>query len=74
MSDKVFEMAMDNAKKLGKCLGAMIWVIREGNLNDTDWRSLSRIWISVSTDSEWNKSDFEYIRGEAIRRGVDIGE
>ena len=74
MEDKVFDIAMDNAKKLGKCLGAMIWVIRNGELNNNDWRSLSRTWISVSVNSEWNKSDFEYIRDEAIRRGVDIGE
>ena len=74
IDDKIFDIAMDNAKKLGKCLGAMIWIIRNGELNNNDWKSLSRTWISVSADSEWNKSDFEYIRGEAIRRGVDIGE
>jgi hypothetical protein len=73
MSDTTFDLAMENAKKLGSCLGAMIWVIRNGELNNSDWKSLSRVWVNVSMDSEWNKSDFEYIRAEAIRRGVDIG-
>jgi hypothetical protein len=73
VSDKVFDMALDNAKKLGKCLGAMIYLIRNGNLNNNEWETLARTWISVSDTSPWNEDDFVYIRGEAIRRGVDIG-
>ena len=42
MNDKVFDMALDNAKKLGKCLGAMIYLIRNGNLNNNEWEALSR--------------------------------
>jgi hypothetical protein len=73
VSDKVFDMALDNAKKLGKCLGAMIYLIRNGNLNNNEWEALARTWISVSDTSPWNEDDFVYIRKEAIRRGVDIG-
>ena len=73
VSDKVFDMALDNAKKLGQCLGAMMWIIRHGKLSNDDWRSLSRTWISVADKTPFSEDDFAYIRKEAIRRGVDIG-
>jgi hypothetical protein len=74
MNNSAFDMAMSNAKKLGRCMGAMMWIIRHGKLNNSDWGSLSRTWISVAVENEWNKDDINYIREEAIRRGVDIGE
>jgi len=74
MSDSTFDMAMSNAKKLGRCLGTMVWVIRYGELNNNDWKSLARTYVGVSDENEWNQDDITYIRGEAIRRGVDIGE
>jgi len=74
MSDKTFDMAMDNAKKLGQCLGAMWWAIRYGELNDSDWKSLSRTYVNVIGElDEYHKSDITWIREEVVRRGVDIG-
>jgi len=75
MEDKIFDIAMDNAKKLGKCLGAMIWVIRNGELNNNDWKSLSRTYVNVVGElDEYHKNDIIWIHEEASRRGVHIGE
>jgi hypothetical protein len=74
MSNSTFDMAISNAKKLGRCLGTMVWVIRYGELNNSDWKLLARTYVGVSDENEWNQDEFDYIREEAIRRGVDIGE
>ena len=75
MSDSIYDMAMNNAKKLGQCLGAMWWAIRNGDLNDSDWKSLSRTYVGVVGElDEYHKNDITWIHEEASRRGVHIGE
>jgi uncharacterized protein YdgA (DUF945 family) len=73
MYDTTFDMAMSNAKKLGRCLGIMAWVLRYGELNDNAWKSLVRVYVDVEEEDRWNKDDLDYIREEAVRRGIDIG-
>jgi len=73
MYDTTFDMAMSNAKKLGRCLVIMAWVLRYGELNDNAWKSLVRVYVDVEEEDRWNKDDLDYIREEAVRRGIDIG-
>ena len=73
MSKTIYDIAMDNAKALGKLQGAVMWTIRYGDLSDNDWRYLSRIYCEVVGDEEFNTNDVTWIREEAARRGVDIG-
>ena len=73
MSDTIFDMAVNNAKKLGECLGAMWWVIRNGDLNNSNWKSISRTYINVVGEDEYHQSHLVWIRDEAVRRGVNIG-
>jgi hypothetical protein len=74
MSEVIAELMMDNARKLGKCLGVMKFLIEHGDMTDFDWRQLSRAYVSVSCDDPHSQDSVEWIRGEASRRGVDIGE
>ena len=51
MSKTIYEIAMDNAKALGKLQGAVMWTIRYGDLSDNDWKYLSRIYCEVASVS-----------------------
>lgn len=73
MSKTIYEIAMDNAKALGKLQGAVIWTLRYGDLSDNDWKYLSRIYCEVVGDEEFSTNDVTWVREEASRRGVDIG-
>jgi hypothetical protein len=73
MSKSVYDIALDNAKALGKLQGAVMWTIRYGNLSDNDWKYLSRIYCEVAIDDDYRGNDIVWVREEAIRRGVDIG-
>ena len=73
MSKTVYDIAMDNAKALGKLQGAVMWTLRWGNLSDNDWKYLSRIYCEVVGDEEFSVGDVTWVREEAVRRGVDIG-
>jgi len=74
MSEAITEMMMDNARKLGKCLGVMKFLIEHGDMTDFDWRQLARVYVSVSGEDPHSQDSVEWIRAEAVRRGVDIGE
>ncbi len=66
---------MDNVyQKLGRCIGTMIVLLQHGKLNNDDWRQLARTYVAVSSENDWSKDDITWIREEAVRRGVDIGE
>ncbi len=73
MSKTIYDIAMDNAKALGKLQGAVMWTIRYGDLSDNDWKYLSRKYCEVASDEEYSMGDVTWIREEAARRGVDIG-
>lgn len=73
MSKSIYDIAMDNAKALGKLQGAVMWTLRWGNLSDNDWKYLSRIYCEVTSEDEFRGDDIVWIREEAVRRGVDIG-
>ena len=73
MSDITFDLMIDNAKKLGSCLGVMKFLIEHGDLTDFDWRQLSRAYVSVSGEDSHSQDTIVWIREEAVRRGVDIG-
>jgi hypothetical protein len=74
MSEAITELMMDNARKLGKCLGVMKFLIEHGDMTDFDWRQLARVYVSVSGEDPHSQDSVEWIRAEAVRRGVDIGE
>jgi hypothetical protein len=74
MSKTIVDIAMDNASKLGACLGVMKFLIEHGDMTNFDWKQLARMYVKVTGEDEWYQQDITYIRGEAIRRGVDIGE
>ena len=73
MSKTIYDIAVDNAKALGKLQGAVIWTLRYGDLSDNDWKYLSRIYCEVVSDEEFSTNDVTWVREEASRRGVDIG-
>jgi hypothetical protein len=73
MSKSIYDIAMDNAKGLGRLQGAVMWTLRWGNLSDNDWKYLSRIYCEVVGDEEFSVNDVTWVREEASRRGVDIG-
>jgi len=74
MSEAITEMMMDNARKLGKCLGVMKFLIEHGDMTDFDWKQLARVYVSVSGDDPHLQDNIAWVRAEAARRGVDIGE
>ena len=74
MSEAITELMMDNARKLGKCLGVMKFLIEHGDMTDFDWRQLARVYVSVSCDDPHSQDSVAWVRAEASRRGVDIGE
>ena len=73
MSDKTFYLMIDNAKKLGTCLGVMKFLIEHGDLTDFNWGQLSRTYVNVTGEDLYSQDTIVWIRAEAIRRGVDIG-
>jgi hypothetical protein len=73
MSDVITELMMDNARKLGTCLGVMKFLIEHGDMTDFDWKQLARVYVSVSGEDPHYQDSVAWVRGEAIRRGVDIG-
>ena len=73
MSKSIYDIAMDNAKGLGRLQGAVMWTLRWGNLSDNDWKYLSRIYCEVVAGEEFSVNDVTWVREEASRRGVDIG-
>ena len=73
MSDVIAELMMDNARKLGTCLGVMKFLIEHGDMTDFDWRQLARVYVSVSGDDPHYQDNITWVRAEAARRGVDIG-
>jgi len=73
MSDTAFDMAVNNAKKLGECLGVMKFLIEHGDLTDYNWGQLSRTYVNVTGEDLYSQDTIVWIRAEAIRRGVDIG-
>jgi hypothetical protein len=74
MSKTITDMAMENAGKLGACLGVMKFLIEHGDMTDFDWKQLARMYVKVTGEDTWYQEDIARIRAEAIRRGVDIGE
>jgi len=74
MSEAITEMMMDNARKLGKCLGVMKFLIEHGDMTEFDWRQLSRVYVSVSGEDPHSQDSVAWVQAEAARRGVDIGE
>jgi len=73
MYDSIMEMAMSNAEKLGHCIGSMGAVLKWGNLDNGDYKTLATTYIQVVGDNEFNAMDVDMIRKEAARRGIDIG-
>ena len=73
MSDVITELMIDNARKLGTCLGVMKFLIEHGDMTDFDWRQLARVYVSVSSDDPHYQDNITWVRAEAARRGVDIG-
>jgi hypothetical protein len=43
-------------------------------MTDFDWRQLSRAYVSVSGEDPHSQDSVAWVRAEASRRGVDIGE
>jgi hypothetical protein len=72
MYESLMEIAMKNSENLGRCIGAMGFVLKYGELSNSDFRSLATTYIQVVGDNEFNKMDVDDIRAEASRRGVDI--
>ncbi len=73
MYESIMEMAMSNAEKLGHCIGSMGAVLKWGNLNNDDYKTLVTTYIQVINENEFNQPDVDMIRKEAARRGIDIG-
>ena len=73
MSKTIYDIAMDNAKALGKLQGAVIWTLRYGDLSDNDWKYLSRIYCEVVGDEEFSTNDVTRIREEASRLNIVLG-
>ena len=74
MSEMITELMMDNARKLGKCLGVIKFLLEHGDMTDFDWRQLARVYVSVSGEDPHSQDSVAMVRAEAARRGVDIGE
>jgi len=73
MYESIMEMAMSNAEKLGHCIGSMGVVLKWGNLDNGDYKTLATTYIQVVNENEFNKPDVDMVREEAARRGIDIG-
>jgi hypothetical protein len=74
MSDSIYEIAHSNADKLGRCLGVMNFLIHHGELTNFDWKQVARTYVAVNSENTYSQDDITWIREEAVRRGVDIGE
>ena len=74
MSDMMYKIATENADKLGRCLGVMNFLIQHGELTNFNWRQLARTYVAVCKENNYSQDDIAWIREEAVRRGVDIGE
>ena len=73
MYESIMEMTVSNAERLGRCIGTMGWVLKHGDLNNDDYKTLATTYIQVVNENEFNKPDVDMVREEAARRGIDIG-
>ena len=73
MYESIMEMTVSNAERLGRCIGTMGWVLKHGDLNNDDYKTLVTTYIQVINENEFNQPDVDMIRKEAARRGIDIG-
>ena len=70
MYEHAFNLAMKNSSDVGLLLGTIGHVLRWGELNNSDYRTLAQAYIRVVGDSEFNKLTVVDIRTEADRRGI----
>lgn len=73
MDEKIFDTALDNARKLGQCRGLMIYLLRYSELTKNNWEIIARTYINVSDNVFGSEEDLAYIHREALSRGIDIG-
>jgi hypothetical protein len=73
MYEHAMDMAMKNASNVGFLLGTMGHVLKWGELNDSDYKTLAQAYIKTVGENEYNKADVVAIRTEADRRGIVLG-
>ena len=71
--DYAFKSAMKQARDVGTLLGNIVWVLKYGELNDNDYKTLAQAYIKVVDEDEFHATDIAAIREELSRRGIVLG-
>ena len=71
--DYAFKSAMKQARDVGTLLGNIVWVLKYGELNDNDYKTLSQAYLKVVDEDEFHATDIAAIREELSRRGIVLG-
>ena len=59
---------MKQARDVGTLLGNIVWVLKYGELNDNDYKTLSQAYLKVVDEDEFHATDIAAIREELSRR------
>ena len=65
--DYAFKSAMKQARDVGTLLGNIVWVLKYGELNDNDYKTLSQAYLKVVDEDEFHATDIAAIREELSR-------
>ena len=68
--DHAFNTAMKHSRDVGTLLGNIGWVLKYGELNDSDYKTLSQAYLKVVGEDEFHATDIADIREELSRRGI----
>ena len=71
--DYAFKSAMKHARDAGTLLGNIGWVLKYGDLNDNDYKTLAQAYIKVVGEDKFHTTDVTAIREELSRRGIVLG-
>ena len=71
--DHAFNTAMKHARDAGTLLGNIVWVLKYGDLNDNDYKTLAQAYIKVVGEDKFHTTDVTAIREELSRRGIVLG-
>ena len=71
--EHAYDSAVKHARNVGTLLGNIAWVLKYGELNDNDYKTLAQAYIKVVGEDKFHTTDVTAIREELSRRGIVLG-